>query len=70
MKLQSIEEVKTELEKAGIKICLSRCTGQNSFNLVYPCYGYYYVNAQENTPFTLVQNFMRKFENINITINQ
>lgn len=70
MKLQNIEEVKTELEKANIKICLSRCTGVNSFHLIYPCYGFYYVNAKENTPFEKVESFTKQFENINIVINQ
>lgn len=70
MKLQNIEEVETKLKKAGINICLTRCTGVNSFHLIYPCFGFYYVNAQENTPFQKVESFMKQFENINIVINQ
>lgn len=70
MKVQSIEEVKTELEKANIKICFSRFPGPNGFHLVYPCYNSYQVNAVKGTDFKKVNDFMTQFENINITINQ
>ena len=67
--LQTKEQVKSELNKAGINISTTRTVGYNSFNLVYETYGFFVVNAVVGTEFETVRNFTKEWNNINICIN-
>lgn len=67
--LKTKEQVKTELNKSGISICLSRSVGYNSFNLVYESYGQFVVNAVAGTSFDSIKEFTKHWGNINICID-
>ena len=68
-KLTSVEQVKSELKKAGINIVCSRRISDNSFHLVSPSFGHYLVNADANTTHEDVINFCKEWDNITISLN-
>jgi len=67
--LQSKDQVKQELQKAGIEICTTRTVSYNSFNLIHESYGFFVVNAKAGTSFDKVRWFTSCFSNINICID-
>ena len=68
-KLLNKDQVKSELEKAGIKICVSSCVGPNSFHHVHECYGHFTVNAADSTSIETSRSFTKTWTNITILIN-
>lgn len=69
MKLTNKENVKQELNKAGIKISTTRTVGENSFSLVSESWGHFTVNAVSGTCYKAIRDFENKFENISIGSN-
>lgn len=65
----SKEEVKRELENAGINICVTRTVSHNGFNLVYESYGLFVVNVAPNPDYTKIRKFESEWSNIIMTIN-
>ena len=67
-KIESKEQLRKELKKAGIKICLSRSIGCNKFNLIHESYGTFYVNATFDTSWKQTFPFMNNWVNVNISV--